>query len=220
VSQDIDLRDGRPAASGSTVGRPRDDAIDAKVTVAAVDLYAREGWGRFTFEAVARLAGVGKPAIYLRYSSKEELLVSSLAALNRVDDEITDEINTGRLRTDLAQYVREAFDFWLSPLGTATLRMKADGVYLPELGAMFHERVVRKKVQRVRRIVERAKARGELPVTVDTNIFLESLDGAVLNRVVDTRLASRLRLREIVNDYADALVRLLLDETVVDAAQN
>lgn len=196
------LADGMPS-----VGRPRDPMMDRKICEAAVELYAKEGWGRFTFEAVARLAGVGKPALYLRYPSKEELLISSIETLNRVDD----EIDTGSLHSDLLQYVREAFEFRLSALGTAFLRMMADQLYHPELREPFHERVVRKKILSVRRIIERAKERGELPGSMDTNILLESLDGAVMNRVNGTRLVSRKRLRAMADEYAETLVRMLLE---------
>lgn len=201
----------RPIGIVGGAGRPRSDVIDRKVPLAAVELYAREGWGRFSFEAVARLAQVGKPALYLRYDSKAQLLIASVATLSRIDD----EIDTGNLRSDLLQYVREAFDFRLSMLGTASLRLIADQLYYPEL-RILHRGLVEKKIDNARRMVERAKQRGELSVAVDTNILLESLDGAVANRVNDTKLEDRPRLVGLVDSYAEKLVHLLLNEQAAD----
>jgi hypothetical protein len=157
------------------------------------------------------LAQVGKPALYLRYDSKAQLLIASVATLSRIDD----EIDTGNLRSDLLQYVREAFDFRLSMLGTASLRLIADQLYYPEL-RILHRGLVEKKIDNARRMVERAKQRGELSVAVDTNILLESLDGAVANRVNDTKLEDRPRLVGLVDSYAEKLVHLLLNEQAAD----
>jgi len=39
-----------------------------------VALFGEAGWARFSVEAVARRAGVGKASVYLRWPTKEALL--------------------------------------------------------------------------------------------------------------------------------------------------
>src|SRR5579871_5264860 len=75
-------------------GRPRDPDVDRRIAQAALDLFGDAGWAGFAMEAVARRAGVGKASLYLRWSSKEALLVDALSLrMARVTD-----VDTGTLR--------------------------------------------------------------------------------------------------------------------------
>ena len=67
--------------SSATVGRPRDAGLDERVYRAALALYGRVGWSGFSIEAVAREGRVGKASIYLRWSSKAELLADAVASI-------------------------------------------------------------------------------------------------------------------------------------------
>lgn len=198
--------DGDATEPARAVGRPRDDSVDRKIIEAAVELYAERGWGKFSFDAVARRAGVGKPAIYLRYDSREELLVASFEKSYNP----TTIFDTGSLRGDLKAFIVSQFEFWLSTIGNATLRMSADQIYLHDLGETYRTRVVRPMILAARDIVDRAKLREEISDAVDTNILLEAISGAVRTRVTDTRLSSRPRLHEIVDAYAEELLTMIL----------
>jgi DNA-binding transcriptional MerR regulator len=50
-------------------GRPRDPDLESRVLAAALRVYAEAGWSGFSFDAVARRAGVGKAPLYLRWQS-------------------------------------------------------------------------------------------------------------------------------------------------------
>jgi AcrR family transcriptional regulator len=65
----------RKRARGPT-RRPLDPAKDQAITEAVVDVLDRLGYSGFTMDEVALAAGVGKAAIYRRWSSKTDLLVS------------------------------------------------------------------------------------------------------------------------------------------------
>src|ERR1700744_5860979 len=93
-----------------TVGRKRDPLIEPRVFDAAVRVYAHAGWAGFTFEAVARAARVGKPAIYRRWSSREELLV---AALHTAD--FPTARDCGHVRADLLDYASQWVDWYEHP---------------------------------------------------------------------------------------------------------
>lgn len=195
----------RSSPSAKAVGRPRDDTLDERITQAAIDIYAEKGWGKFTFDAVASRAHVGKSAIYLRFGSREELLV---AALESSYDPVF-VIDTGSSREDLRDFVRSQFHFWLSTLGNATLRVSVDQIYMHDLGDLYRRRVVKPFIDSARQIVVRGKERGEIDSLVDTDLLLEALSGAVRTRVTDTRPVSRSRLPRIIDQYAEDLVDLI-----------
>ena len=84
----------------SSLGRPRDPRMNQRVLATALSVYADLGWAGFSLDLVARRAGVGKAALYLRWSSKETLLHDALQGtiLNLPED-----LDTGSLRGDLLQ---------------------------------------------------------------------------------------------------------------------
>lgn len=58
----------------SGVGRPRNPDLEQRVHDAVIEIYCQVGWPALTFDAVARRAGVGKSALYLRWPTKERLV--------------------------------------------------------------------------------------------------------------------------------------------------
>jgi len=94
--------------SPAQAGRPRDPDVDRRVADAAITLFGEAGWAGFSFEAVARQASVGKASIYLRWQTKEALLVQAL----RLRVGIIDDVDTGSLRGDLIRLARQILDRW------------------------------------------------------------------------------------------------------------
>jgi AcrR family transcriptional regulator len=199
-----------------TVGRPRDASIDDKVVAAAIEQYAEGGWSAFTFESVARRAGVGKPAVYRRHVSREALLLSSM----RHGTRNIETLDTGRLRDDLIVYARQALEFRMSTIGAAVHRIEADQRFHPELRQAFRSAYVRPMVEAARSIVERAQERGEFPVAASPVLVLEAVDGAVHTRVSSTnpdRWAELARTREeFVHELVDFALRGAGIETVAE----
>src|SRR5258708_22482671 len=64
--------------STTHAGRTRAPDVDRRVADAAVALFGEAGWAGFSVEAVAKRACVGKASIYLRWTTKEALLVDAL----------------------------------------------------------------------------------------------------------------------------------------------
>ena len=77
-------------------GRPRDPALDGRILSATRELVAEVGVGSASISAIAGRAGVGKPSIYLRWTSAEELIAAAFD-----DVEWTEEIRV-RFRTAVA----------------------------------------------------------------------------------------------------------------------
>src|SRR6266700_214957 len=142
----------------SGVGRPRDPDVEQRVHNAVIELYSEVGWAALTFDAVARRAGVGKAAIYLRWPTKERLLLDALAA------QIAPVIvtYTGSVREDLLYFARLMVDFYLGQNGLVTLRVSLEAVSRPEsLSSVQKEKSP--GILAARAIVHRGIARGELP---------------------------------------------------------
>lgn len=162
-------------------GRPRDPRVEDKVYDAAIRLYAQTGWAGFTFEAVARETGVGKPALYRRWSSRGELLAQTFRA--RWFD--VDRIDTGNLRDDLLALARTTLEHTLSSHGRVVLRMLLDTPDHPEVAAStaaYREAIT----AAARGIVRAGIRRGELPPGTSPTLVLDMVVGAVTNRVHST----------------------------------
>lgn len=186
-------------------GRRRDPQVDARIKAAALELYARLGWAGFTFEAVAREAQIGKPAIYLRWDSRGQLLFDALD-LN-VNPQFA--LQSGSLRSDLIEFGVVMHNWWRSRAGHAWLRLQLDQQDHEEL-AEFHIDVVRRNVDESRRIVDSACSRGELESFEDGVSLLEIVNGAVLNHIMMTRPERRSWLDVKVHDYVERIVNSVL----------
>src|SRR4051812_1829696 len=89
--------------------RPRTGGRSARVVnevmSATLEVFAQHGYAGLTIEAVALLAGVNKTTVYRRWPSKVELLGAALVSLR---DEEPEPPDTGSLREDLLQLLRQA----------------------------------------------------------------------------------------------------------------
>jgi AcrR family transcriptional regulator len=186
----------------SNAGRKRDSTIDERSLQAAIELYAMEGWSGFNFEAVARRAGVGKPAVYRRWDSREALLGDALAAHSWP---IADDL--GSMKDDVRDWASRMLVWWSSPGGGAYIRWLVDLRYHPELGGNYEE-VVNPRVRSIRGILSRAVARGELNAQVDRVLLLETINGAIFTRALTTPL--RTPSDEEAHAFADSLIGLVL----------
>lgn len=68
----------RPVEGGRPLGRPRDSTIDERVLAATRELLVEEGWEGTTIRGIAARAGVSRPAIARRWSSKVWLVMDAI----------------------------------------------------------------------------------------------------------------------------------------------
>ncbi len=189
----------------TSVGRPRDPQLDARVHAAARQVYGRLGWAGFSIETVAREAGVGKSSIYLRWPDTTALLLDMLASA--VDLPL--DIDTGNVRDDLLVLARSIFDLLIGENGDTLLRLSTEARMVSELKPRW-ERFVRANVTAVRRIVARAVARGELPTDTAVDLLLDALMGGLMMRCLTTPPSRRNRLAKDADHYTESLVDLVL----------
>lgn len=187
------------------VGRPRDPELEQRVQDAVIELYCEVGWPALTFDAVARRAGVGKSALYLRWPTKERLLLDALAARKRPIN-LTD---TGSVREDLLNFARQMAAFYVGQDGLVTLRISLEAVTRPELLAPVQQQGSA-NILAARAIVHRGIVRGELPKGTSATLVTDIIAGAVLNHILATPLNLREQMLQQLDRYIEDLVDLVI----------
>ena len=195
-----------------TAGRPRDPHVDARLAEAAVAVFGEEGWAAFSIESVARRAGVGKASVYLRWSSKEDLLVDALnRSLGNVED-----VDTGTVRGDLVQLVEQLLRLYTDEHGGAALRLSLEARRTPGLAERY-ERMAEQQILAARAIVHRGIARGELPAGTSVTLLLDALCGGAMNHALTTPPHLRAGLPAKAGAYAEEFVDFVLASVLTPA---
>jgi AcrR family transcriptional regulator len=195
-----------PAKGSPTAGRKRDPMIEPRVYDAAIRVYARDGWAGFSFEAIAREARVGKPAIYRRWANREELLV---AALHTAD--FPTARDCGSVRADLLDYAGQWVQWYQHPeRALATRRIVYDGPVSPALLALNRDLIQQPRTDAAREITRRAIKRGEIDRSVRSSTIVDLLVGAMSTHWEMTPESGRARLAQTFPAYAESLVDIIL----------
>jgi AcrR family transcriptional regulator len=159
------------------------------------ELLADGGVQGLTVEGVAARSGMAKTTIYRRYRSKDEL---ALAVLIDMVDRVAAVPDLGDTRAELVRFLNGAVKILSSTLMGRVMQglvsyLAAD----PDMARAFRERVVRRRVTEVRRLVERGIERGDLRADADHELLHELLFGPVYYRLLlsgdplDRKLAER-----------------------------
>ena len=189
----------------SGAGRPRDPDLEQRVQDAVIEIYSEVGWPALTFDAVARRAGVGKSALYLRWPTKERLLLDALAA-QTLPIGLTD---TGSVREDLVHFAQQMAEFYQGQNGLVTLRVSLEAITQPELLASVQQQGST-SILAARALVHRGIARGELPEGTSATLVTDIIAGAVLNHVLATPVGLREQMVKQLDRYIEDLVDLVL----------
>ena len=157
-------------------GRPRDEDVNARIMRASVQELARGGISHFNVSAVARRAQVSKGSVYLRWPTREALILS--AAEHVVSPIITPTEGTFRDRlTTLADRWAEAFG---QPQSVeALLRIDADRDAFPELFSQMFERLQGDRNRAFVATVTAAQASGEIPTHISVRTLNQLFVGAL-----------------------------------------
>jgi AcrR family transcriptional regulator len=201
---------GAGAAAGaglaSRPGRRRDPSLEPRVVAAALAVYAEAGWSGFSFDAVARRAGVGKAPLYLRWACKEDLLLAAFCA-HTTAITITD---SGNMRDDLVEYAACLIDSKAGPDGWAFLRLHLEATVIPALHEKFSSQIASPHVEGARALLDRALERGQLRPGSPAGLLLDSLYGAVLIKIILASPRERAALARHPRRYAEQIVDFVL----------
>ncbi|WP_353363196.1 TetR/AcrR family transcriptional regulator [Mycobacterium sp.] len=177
------------AATGDDPQRTRVPAgaavLQADVTEAIRQAFFTElaqcGYGRLSIEAVARRAGVGKPAIYRRWRSKQDMAV---ALISEVAWAHLDMPDTGSLEGDVIAFLRAEYAVLTDPLAKAIIPdLLSEANRNPALEAALLLAVRDPRRTRAAAIIRRAIERGEVAATLNPNLALDVLAGPLCWRL-------------------------------------
>ena len=192
-------------AAENKAGRPRDPDIEDRVYDAAIDIYSHAGWAGFNFAAISRAAGIGKNAMYRRWSSREDLLADTLKA-RWISVE---EIDTGYLRDDLLRLAMLFMTLLNGKYGSAQVQMQADRLHFQEVRTATDD-YFRQMVRLGRQIVRRAVSRGELPPQMSPTLIIDLVVGGATNHVMSTPPSLRSDMAARMDHFGAELVDAVL----------
>lgn len=159
--------------------RTLDPGVDDAIAAAALALLIERGFARMTIEAVAKAAGVGKPAIYRRFSDKAGLVAHVITRQLPV----LDPPDLGDSRAELWRAVQQGLPAdgpsYVGLIGG----LIAEQDRHPELIEAFRERILLPRRAIVRSIIERGQTRGQIRADLDPEAALELMAGPFLARV-------------------------------------
>jgi AcrR family transcriptional regulator len=165
----------------AAAGRPRDPTVDEAIRSATRELLAEAGYQRLTVEAVARRAGVRRPTLYLRWSSKAALVHD---AVFDVDPGTTFEPG-GDLLAGIETLIQgEAALFGDPTVAAAVPGLLADYHDHPDLREALRASVDRPVRARFAELIAVAARNGEIAGDIDADALFDALVGAVLVRVL------------------------------------
>lgn len=172
----------RPPSHGSTRGRPRSEAVEQAILDGVMQLL-EDGvpLADVSIERIARSAGVGKAAIYRRWSDKEDLFVDVMRAAEPAEPELPGT----SMRDDLVVFLEAARRRGLLNRPSAILhnviaQMKSS----PKIWDAYHADVVAPRRRALADVLRRGRDNGELRPDVDIDLVGDLVFGPMLVRTV------------------------------------
>ncbi len=136
-----------------------------------------------SLDAVAAEAGVSKPTIYRRWSSKADLATAALRTIQTGEP----AVETGSSAGDLVAVLQNFSRSLLRPNGMSLIgTVLAEEAHTPELLALFRERLVVHRRAQIHQILRRAQRNKELRPGVSLDAAVNMLVGAFYARYLAT----------------------------------
>lgn len=159
--------------------------ITAAIRRAVMQELAAVGYGRLSIEAIARRAGVGKTAIYRRWSSKLEMV---LEIVSRVAGQSLPLPDTGTLRGDLEVLLRIVARALRHPLASQIIPdLLAEAARNPDIAQTLQDALRANQREVGILLIGRAIDRGELPPDADPDAAVDLIVGPLYWRLVVAR---------------------------------
>jgi AcrR family transcriptional regulator len=199
-----DVESAKPSRlNGAAVKRPQ---ITDALARTFFEEWARVGYSALSLDAVARKAGVGKAALYRRWRSKADMAADLVRQITATALIMMDPGDQGALEADLYAALLISRRMLRHPM----VRRILPDLYTamprePALAAAMRPgEMVREK--KVKALVDRAVARGELPADIDRRVITDLLFGPLYwSVVVMGERCDRRRLKTLARMTAAAI---------------
>jgi AcrR family transcriptional regulator len=172
------------AAPRRPPGRPRDPAVDQAILAAAAQELAEAGFQAMSIQAVAQRAGVGKPAIYRRWASKQDLVLEVLERSTDQPQMPAKGTARQRLTAFLQAWSRAMQDERATRISSALL---GEAYRNQVLGEAVRKAFIDTRRQKVLTVLREAVEQGELGPGVDLELAADVLLGPLLLRRLITQ---------------------------------
>ena len=187
-------------------GRPRSVQSHQAMLRSTLELLAEVGYDAVSIEAIAARAGVGKSTIYRRYTCKEDLIADAIENI-REDLTIPD---TNNLWGDIDALIQSAAQITLNPVGRQTVAMIVSSASShPEFAQIYWTKYLQPRRQAFSVVLERAKARNEIPADLDPGLIFDIMIGIMLYSLIFQPTS------ESWETYVRRALALLLKETSI-----
>jgi len=200
------MAESKPRLRERTDGR-LDRSRDPAILNAALALLAEHGYEATNMNDVAAKAGVGKAAIYRRWSSKAALITDALIYWR--PDLMSDEYpDTGSLTGDFELLVERAArndDSLIS--NDLVLRVAVEAAHDPELATALDDLLLYRGRRMVSAILTRAAARGEISGDRDWSLVADVVTAMALMRVISGQTVDAKFVREVIDTLVLPAVR-------------
>ena len=176
----------KAALTRPRTGNQRNPLLHQAIIDAATEVLAKEGPTRFTIEAVAKLAGCGKPTIYRWWPSRPALL------LEVYDQAVQHELATPEgqdLAKDLGTMLRQVWRFWRTDCMGSLYRLIVSEMMLEKEGARYLREVFIPRRQAFTALAFQAAIdRGEIPENTDIKLLMDLLFGHSIFRLITEQI--------------------------------
>ncbi|KPI30540.1 transcriptional regulator, TetR family [Actinobacteria bacterium OK074] len=176
---------GQGQGRGQGRGRKRSEDSRLSILAAAFELVAEVGYGSLTIEGIASRAGCGKQTIYRWWPSKAHVLLEALAVKGELY--VTTE-DRGSYEADLRAFLTDTFALASTPTIANILRvLMAEAQIDEEFGTLFRTEFLPRRRDALTLVLERARARGDLPPNPDPSTALDVVFGVLWYRLLAVR---------------------------------
>jgi AcrR family transcriptional regulator len=176
-----------------------DRSRDPAILNAALAVLKECGYNDANMNDIATRAGVGKAAIYRRWSSKAALMTDALVYWRPelLDDDIPD---TGSLEGDLDALVARAVHNENSLISyDLVLRVALEAQNDRQLASALDELLLLRGRRLMTAIVRQAAARGEISAERDWSLVADVMTGMSLMRVISGQSVDAKFIREVID---------------------
>jgi AcrR family transcriptional regulator len=206
ASKSKPMAESKPRLRQRTEGR-LDRSRDPAILNAALATLAEHGYQATNMNDVAARAGVGKAAIYRRWSSKAALITDALVYWR--PDLMSDEApDTGSLTGDFELLVERAArndDDLIS--NDLVLRVAVEAAHDPELATALDDLMLNRGRRMISAILMHAAARGEISGDRDWSLVADVLTAMALMRVISGQTVDAKFVRQVIDTLVLPAVR-------------
>src|ERR1700688_1948021 len=181
-------------------GRPRSEHARLAILRSTLKILGKNGFSDLTIEEVAANASVGKATVYRWWPNKAALIADAFASSTTPTLHFPD---TGSLRTDMSQQMRQLVKVFRSPRGRIVSAMLGGGQSDNDLITAFRERFMKPRRREAYATLQRGIRRDELRRDLDMDLILDSLYGPIYMRFI-------IRHDRLTPAFVDQLSRLVL----------